>query len=316
MRPIVLFGSLFALFLASPAAADETEVKKMITEYARAFNANDVDAVSGFWEENGVHIDRETGDRTEGRDAIKADIVASIEQNPGAQLVGRVESVRFVKPDVANVEGEVTLSIPGADPTHTLFSAILVSSNGKWMIDSIEESPVPVPATSVEALKDLDWLIGRWVDESEVARVDTTFRWAASQAFLLRSFLVTTADGDVREGTQVIGWDPRSNEIRSWSFQSDGSFGDATWSKSGNDWLGKSSQTLADGRAASGTFVYSPVSDNEISIRLIGHEIEGEPQPTDAAITIKRVVETTTATEADPTNQSKQPRATNDVQAE
>jgi len=302
MRHIVLFGSLFVLFLASPAAADEAEVKQMITEYARAFNAKDVDAISGFWTENGVHIDRETGDRTEGRDAIKADLVASIEQNPGAQLVGRVERVRFVKPDVANVEGEVTLSIPGADPTRTLFSAILVSNDGKWMIDSIEESPVPVPATSVEALKDLEWLIGRWVDDSGDARVDTTFRWAASNAFLLRSFAVTTADGDVREGTQVIGWDPRSNEIRSWSFQSDGSFGDATWSKSGDDWLGKSSQTLADGRAASGTFVYSPVSKDEISIRLIGHEIEGEPQPTDAAITIKRVVEPAPATAADATN--------------
>jgi hypothetical protein len=103
--------------------------------------------------------------------------------------------------------------------------------------------------------------------------------------------VVTTADGEVREGTQVVGFDPRSVEIRSWTFQSDGGFGDATWSRSGDDWLVKSSQTLPDGRAASGTFVYSRVSDDEMTVRLIGHEIEGEPQPSGEAITIKRVVE-------------------------
>ncbi len=147
-------------------------------------------------------------------------------------------------------------------------------------------------------MAELGWLVGRWVDASDDARVDTEFRWTSNGNFLLRSYSVTDADGLSREGTQVIGWDPRSGEIRSWSFNSDGSFGDATWSKSGDDWLIKSSQTLPDGQAASGTFVLSRNGDDEISMKLIGHEIEGVPQPTGQAVTTVRVVENTEASDA------------------
>lgn len=298
----LLLCSLGTFLLATPACADEAAVKKMINDYANAFNQKDLNTVIGYWTEKGVHIDRESNERTEGREAIKEDLATAFADRPGTKLLGRIESIRFVKPDVASVVGDVTISNPGADPTHTAFSAILVSSDGKWMIDEIEESPVPVAPSSYDALQDLEWLIGRWVDDGEQTRVDTMVRWAANQAFLLRSFTVSNADGETFEGTQVIGWDPRSREIRSWTFQGDGGFGDATWTKSGDDWLVKSSQTLPDGRAASGTFVYTPVGDDEISVRLIGHEIEGEPQPAGGSVTIRRVVEVEAEPAADAAN--------------
>jgi uncharacterized protein (TIGR02246 family) len=292
MRRALVFGSfLSTLWLCGLATADEAAVKKLIGDYVSAFNSENFEAVAGFWSESGVHVDRETGERTEGREAVKADIAEAFQQYPGIRIAGNVGSVRLIRPDVASVDGEVTVSVPGQDPTQSTFSAILTSTDGKWLIDSIEESPVVPPATSADALRDLEWTIGRWVDDGGDTRVETDIRWSPNQAFLIRSFVVTTADGEVREGTQVVGFDPRSVEIRSWTFQSDGGFGDATWSRSGDDWLVKSSQTLPDGRAASGTFVYSRVSDDEMTVRLIGHEIEGEPQPSGEAITIKRVVE-------------------------
>ena len=60
------------------------------------------------------------------------------------------------------------------------------------------------------------------------------------------------------------------------------------WSSSGDDWLIKSSQTLADGNAASGTYILTKVSDDEVTLKLIGHEVEGEPQPTGPAATLVR----------------------------
>lgn len=299
MRKLVLLGSLFSCLFAAPAFADEAAVKKMINDYGRAFNARDVDGVAAFWTETGVHIDDDTGERTEGREAIKADIAAAFAANPKARLVGNIERVRFVRPDVASIEGSVTVSSPDADPSNSNFDAVLVAKDGRWMIDSIEETAVKMPENSFDALQELDWLIGSWSDNSEESSVSTVFRWTSNRAFLLRSFAVTYADGTVSDGTQVIGWDPRSGEIRSWSFKSDGSFGDATWSKNGDDWLVQSSQTLADGQAASGTFIYSRLGDDQISIRLIGHEIEGQPQPTGNGVTISRVVEQELTTTAD-----------------
>jgi uncharacterized protein (TIGR02246 family) len=279
---------LIALIVAVESSADEPAVKSMIDEYTNAFNAKSLEKVMQFWSESGVHIDRETGQRTEGQDAIRADIAEAFKQRPNSRMLGRVESWRLITPEVASVQGQVTVGSPGEPPSLTDFSAILVGKDGKWMIDTIEEMPTPVPATSYDALRDLEWLVGTWSDESDEAKVKNVFRWSPSNAFLIRSFSVEFADGDVRQGTQVIGWDPRSQEIRSWTFNSNGSFGDATWSKNGEDWLIKSSQTLSDGQAASGTFALSRIGEDQMTLKLIGHEIEGEPQPTERSVTVVR----------------------------
>lgn len=264
----VLIRSLFvgAAIVATPLCADEAAVKKMVSDYSDAFNNQNLESVTSFWTPNGLHIDRETGERTEGRDAIVADIRDSFDSSPDARIQGRIVDLRFIRPDVACVEGRVIASSPGVAPTESDFSAILVSADGKWMIERIEERPVPVPSTSYDALRELDWLVGTWKDESNTMRIDNVFRWSDNGAFLIRSFGMQADDGTSQSGTQVIGWDPRSQEIRSWSFNSDGSFGDAVWSKSGSDWLVKSSQTLSDGLAASGTFVIARKDDDRMTI--------------------------------------------------
>ena len=272
-------------------SADEAAVRKMIGAYAEAFNQRQIDAVAGFWTENGVHVDHETGERTEGRDAIRDDIAVVFEERPDTRIFGSVDQVRMIKPDVATVKGNVTVTSSDADPSETDFSAIAVSQDGKWMISSIEERPVEVAQSASDALEELAWLEGQWVDQAESARVDTVFRWSPSRTFLIRSYVVTGEEGATTEGTQVIGWDPRSGDIRSWSFSSTGAFGDGTWSRNGDDWLVRSSQTLADGRAASGTFVITRNGDDEMTMKLVGHSIEGEPQPTGAGVTAKRVTE-------------------------
>ncbi|KAA5539067.1 SgcJ/EcaC family oxidoreductase [Roseiconus nitratireducens] len=270
------------------AVADEQELNAAIGGYVKAFNDQDLDSVAAMWTEDATHIDRETGDRTEGRDAIRSDLAAVFEERPETRLSGQVDSVRMITPEVAKVEGRTIVGVPGEAPVESSFSAIAVKQDGKWMIDSIEEMPLPQPPTSYDALKQLDWLVGQWVDDSDQTRVDTTVRWSPNQAFLIRSFVASDDQGVSQQGTQVIGWDPRSQEIRSWTFNSDGSFGDGVWSQSGEDWLIKSSQTTAEGLAASGTYVLSRPDDETIQLQLIGHEIEGEPQPSTEVVTVVR----------------------------
>ena len=301
MRLFLSFGLALTIstWIGHAVYADEAAVKEMINEYARAFNAKQIDQVMSFWTESGIHIDRDTGERTEGREAIRQDITAAFEQRPETRIFGRIDRLRLIKPDVASVEGQVTVSRPDEAASVSVFSAILVNQDNKWMIEEIEEVALPQPASSYDALQELEWLVGTWVDDAEDGRVDTVFRWTANQAFLLRSFAVQADDGVAQQGTQIIGWDPRSGEIRSWSFNSDGSFGDGTWTKSGDDWLIKSSQTLPDGQAASGTFVLSRVNDDEMTLKLIGHEIEGQPQPASATVRVVRADEDAqTSTEA------------------
>ena len=137
-------------------------------------------------------------------------------------------------------------------------------------------------------MKELEWLIGEWNDESNNVKVKTTFRWSANRAFLLRSFSVESEGSIALEGTQVIGWDARDLQIRSWTFNSDGSFGESTWSKNGNSWLAKSTQTSSSGEISAGTYVLEKIDNDNFTMQLIGHEIDSEPQPTGAAVKIVR----------------------------
>lgn len=292
-----LLNSMFVLatlstvwLAANVVAADEVQIGNSLNEFVAAFNEKNAEKLAACWTETATHTDRETGERTEGRAAIQADFTKVFTAQPGIKLSASMTRAKMVTADVAQVEGQTTVIGGDGVPVESVFSAIMTRSGEKWLFDSIEETTAPIPATPEDALQQLEWLIGEWTDESGDVKVRTTFRWSANRAFLLRSFVAESADGNVLEGTQVIGWDANLLQIRSWTFNSDGSFGSSTWSKNENSWMAKSSQTSANGDISSGTYVLEQVDENSFTLQLIGHEINGEPQPASAAATINRVV--------------------------
>lgn len=263
-------------------------VQSMIAAYVEAFNAQQLEKIAQLWAEDCSYTDRTTGERVEGREGLQADLQKVFNEQPKLKLAGTVERVKFITDHVAQVEGQTVMGGPDLEPVRMLFSAILVKKGETWQFSSLEESAVPAVSSPYQALKQLDWLVGRWVDQGEQATVENQIRWSANATFLIRSTTVHTESGIAQQGTQVIGWDPRAQQIRSWVFNSDGSFGEGFWSKSGNDWLIKSSQTLPDGKAASGTYVLEKVNPETLRVRLIGHTIDGAPQPAAEAVTMLR----------------------------
>ncbi len=296
----LVLGTVVSTVRGDDDAANQ--IRGVLRDYVEAFNQHDAAAVAAYWSENAVYVDRETGDRLEGREALQADFAGLFEANADARLVGEMGDISFVTDDVAIANGTATVYAPDGSVSLTDFSATFVRAEGTWLIHTVHESDVAIPPTAYDALQPLAWMVGTWIDESDDVSVETNVRWAPGGNFLLRSFLVSTSDGPVKEGTQVIGWDPRSLEIRSWSFDSDGSFGDGVWSLSGDRWLVRSTQTLTDGAAASGTYVITPVDENSMTVQLIGHEVEGEPRPTQAAVTIVRVASEQAAADAEGNN--------------
>ncbi len=267
--------------------------------YLEAFNKHDAEAVAALWMPEGVYVDRSTGERVAGRAALEKDFAATFKEKPHAQLSGTLKSVRFIRPDVVSAEGEAVES-PNSTETgsnRTAFSAIFVQQDGRWMIDSIQESDLPPPQPETAALTDLEWMVGHWVDKSKDARVDTVVRWSPRRAFLVRSFTIKTGqNSEPDQGTEIIGWDPHTKQLRSWTFLSDGAFGEATWTKDGSTWTRKGTQTLGDGRSASGTQVITRVDNNTTSVELIAKEIDGEPQPASDPLTVVRVPDEKPAT--------------------
>ena len=291
LNAMFVLATLSTVWLAANVvAADEVQIGNSLNEFVAAFNEKNAEKLAACWTETATHTDRETGERTEGRAAIQADFTKVFTAQPGIKLSASMTRAKMVTADVAQVEGQTTVIGGDGVPVESVFSAIMTRSGEKWLFDSIEETTAPIPATPADALQQLEWLIGEWTDESGDVKVRTTFRWSANRAFLLRSFVAESADGNVLEGTQVIGWDANLLQIRSWTFNSDGSFGSSSWSKNENSWMAKSSQTSANGDISSGTYVLEQVDENSFTLQLIGHEINGEPQPASAAATINRVV--------------------------
>jgi ketosteroid isomerase-like protein len=290
LNSLCVLTTLSAVWLSSNVVtADEAQVGKSLGDFVAAFNEKNAEKLASCWTETATHTDRETGERTEGRASIQADFTKIFAAQPAIRLSATLTRIKMVTADVAQVEGQSTVIGGDGIPVESVFTGILIRSEDKWLFDSIEETAAPIPATPADALQQLEWLIGEWTDESGDVKVRTTFRWSANRAFLLRSFVAEAADGSAFEGTQVIGWDAAQQQIRSWTFNSDGSFGSSTWSKNGNSWMAKSSQTSANGDSSSGTYVLEQVDENSFTLQLIGHEINGDPQPAAPAATITRV---------------------------
>lgn len=285
---LVMLGLLGTVLVPRVSVADEQSVRDAIAGYVQAFNDHDTEKLSRLWAEDAVHIDAERAESTTGRDQIMADLKSAFESSPQLQLSGEILELRLLRDDVACVSGTVTVSDGMVPPTRSRYSAILVSDGTNWTIQRMEEATALPPVEAESALAPLDWLAGSWKDQGDQTSVTSQISWSEGRQFLTRKTIMVEGDQVLGRSTEVIGWDPRSQEIRSWTFHSDGSFGQGVWSRRGNGWAIASEQTLVDGRMATGTYVLQPTDANSYTVRLIDRQIEGEPQPSMEPITVTR----------------------------
>lgn len=143
-------------------------------------------------------------------------------------------------------------------------------------------------AQATSPLEQLDWMVGQWIDKGENSTITTDCNWTKNRKFLVRSFSIAT-DGQLSmEGTQVVGWGPIAKQIRSWTFDSEGGFGEGRWIKDGNRWVVKASFTLPSGQRASAVNVFTYVDPNTFRWQSIDREVAGELQPNIPEVTVVR----------------------------
>lgn len=274
---------------AAPSGA-EAEVQAILKHYTEVYNKHDAKGLSEFWAEQGSTTDTATGDRVVGRDAVRADFEETFKQNPNSRLSVRLKNFRFIKPDLLSICGEATITGTADDDVNVVnFSTLLVKHGDKWLVEEATESPVATPATPHDGLKELGWLVGTWKDEVEGVNVTNEIKWSESGNFLLRKYSIENPDDNsTQAGTQLIAWDPRSKSIRSWTFGTDGSFGEGAWSQSGNEWRVKFNHTNVDGSLLSGMQIMNKTDADTITVQVIGQEEDGEPQPSSPAVKMVR----------------------------
>ena len=237
----------------------------------------------------GEHSRRFSGEVLRGRKNLENHFAEYFEETKQAKIELVDTDIKFLSPNVAREAGLARVIVPDAEPSETEYEAIHIRTQNGWKIDNVREIDAPFASPShYEQLQALEWMVGTWANAGEDTSIATTCRWTTNQNFLVSTFKVFVEDRVDFEGTQVIGWDPHAQTIRSWLFDSDGGFGVGRWSGQDNRWTVQTLNVLPDGRRGSSTNVYELIDESTVRFSSVGRQVDGQLLPSIEPVTVVR----------------------------
>jgi uncharacterized protein (TIGR02246 family) len=279
----------------SEASPHVSEIRTMLAGYLQAFNRHDAAAAASHWAAAAENVNLDTGEVTRGREAVRDVFAALFELDTEAAIDIELEAIRPLQDDVAVVDGIARVSYADGDVAGSRFAAVVVREADQWRLASVRETATAVEPRPARPLDQLAWLAGSWEDVGEGVIASSQAAWSADRGFLVRTHgstpdehpaarpaagdagipgLLPPAPGGRRELTEIIGWDPERETIRSWIFSADGRFAEGTWSREADGWKVRiEGQGRDAGRTATCTLV--PDGNDGLILRCEGEGLEG-----------------------------------------
>jgi len=224
----------------------EAAIRATAAAFVKAFNAGDAKGLANLWTPAGTVAD-DSGSVLKGRKAIEEQYAALFKAHPTARMHVAIKSIEFPSPTTAVEDGMTQLTTKDdTPPSASRYTAVHVLEDGKWSMASVRESALAI-ASNFARLQELGWLVGDWESKSDGATARSQIRWIANKSFLERDFSVRH-DGLVESsGIQIVGWDPRTEQIVSWTFDSSGGYGTGYWTATATGWRVESTGVTSDG---------------------------------------------------------------------
>ncbi len=97
----------------------------------------------------------------------------------------------------------------------------------------------------------------------------TSVAWSDNKNFLIRTFDVRVKGKPALTGSQRIGWDPLTKQIKSWVFDDQGGYGEGLWMRAGDQWVIKATGVRPEGRTATATQVLTYVDNDHLKWKSI-----------------------------------------------
>jgi len=184
-------------------------------------------------------------------------------------------SVRLLTSEVAIVDGLVDrVSDGGGGVLTRKYSAVWVNNNGAWLLSSLRTTATDASAPNSH-LKPLEWLLGEWVAKHDDSAIIVSTDWCDDGHFILREFAIARENGETISGTQRIGWDPITKQIKSWTFDSQGGIGQEQWRQESNRWVVESADVTADGKNAKTSTAYIPADSGRFTWEVTSADVDG-----------------------------------------
>ncbi|MBP9093252.1 nuclear transport factor 2 family protein [bacterium] len=274
-------------FVSDASGTSEAALKSRLQQLTVALASSDAKALSALWLEDGTYSN-ENGQQWRGRAALEKRFTA-VFASEGRLLLDFVPvTVRQLAGNVATVDGFVKFKDEPSGSPDTRFSMVFQKqANGSWLIVSASETAY-VGRENLDRLKSLAWLIGEWVVEKDGSSMVVKSEWAANKKFIHLRYMLKKAGGEELDSQQIIGFDPRRDQIVSWTFDSRGGFGFGVWSRRDNQWLVDSEGVDPEGRSTSATNIIANQTAKSFSWQSVNRSVEGEPFSDTAALTIIR----------------------------
>jgi uncharacterized protein (TIGR02246 family) len=241
-------------------------VKDSAKRFAVDYNKHDPKAAASGFALTAEFI-TENGTTIRGRDAIERHFATVFSVFPQAHLELQFESVHMVTSNVAIEEGQVEFTISPETPIETSrYVAVHVYEDGRWLLVRTRDfSADAAPRNNHERLHELEWLVGEWMEEEEDSLIATSCRWSNDRNYLLQEFTIRVGGQPPVTGSTRIGWDPLTRQIKSWTFDSDGGYSEALWTRGTSQWILKSRGVTHLGRNHSGTSILRHVDSSTLS---------------------------------------------------
>jgi uncharacterized protein (TIGR02246 family) len=262
------------------ASPEEAAIKETIAGYTAAFNKGDADALAKFWAEDAEYIS-DDGTAAKGRAAVAERFKTLFAGKQGLTLTVTPTTIKLLGTTAALVDGTAKVTDPKTGADSSPFESVWVKgAEGRWLLSRVRDlSAIEDDDTNFQHLKELEWLIGEWTNESAGIAVTLSCRWDKNRNFMVHEQTVKVGGKDAVSVTKYIGWDPAGGHLRSWVFDSEGGFGSGTWSRAGNEWTEEVEFRNRGGSDGSAENHWKFGDDGHFEWKAVDRQVDGRPVP-------------------------------------
>lgn len=258
-------------------APHEATAKHLTDQLLSAYNRGDAKSFAATFTVDGEYID--SSDVVfHGRKAIADEFAMFFRESPDSSIQIDLNSIRMIARNLMTVDCTTQFKLSDASPSVSGRCRLVCSREADvWQIASLQEWDGRDDDSSHHAqVSQLKWMIGDWIGEGRNSHVHFTCRWDESGNYLLRDFMIETAGAKPLTGTQRIGYDPMTQRLKMWVFDSAGGFSEGYFNRDAEKWILKTSGVTSDGHLASATNTFAIVDDHRMTSETTEHFISGQ----------------------------------------
>jgi uncharacterized protein (TIGR02246 family) len=129
------------------SAADETAIHNLATQFTSAWNSGDAAKAAAVYADDATFVNVR-GVETRGRAAIEKGMVEDLAgEMKGATFAVTMDTIRFVRPDLALVQGTTNITGGGTPPNGLKGHYLLVATKqgGSWKVLAVHTAAMPPP---------------------------------------------------------------------------------------------------------------------------------------------------------------------------